>query len=89
LKDSHVLYAFIGFGFSGATKTAWNGLDLPCDNRDRDLFAALTMVSIDDGKMAQFWSSSWANGRTLNSMAPTLFKKAKRKNLSPQSDAAK
>ena len=61
-----------------APKKAWNDLDLPCDSRDRDLFAASTVVSIGDGKTAQFWSSLWTNGRTLKSMAPTLFKKAKK-----------
>ena len=28
---------------------AWNGLDLPCDRRDRELFAASTVVTIGDG----------------------------------------
>lgn len=61
---------------------AWNALELPCDNRDRDLFAASTVVTIGDGKTAEFWTSSWANGNTLKNMAPTLYLKSKRKRLS-------
>ena len=63
---------------------AWNKLELPCDSRDRELFAASTIVTIGDGKFAKFWSSSWAQGQTLKNMAPTLFKKAKRKNITVQ-----
>lgn len=61
---------------------AWNKLELPCDNTDRELFAASTVVMIGDGKTAKFWTSSWADGRTPMSFAPTLLKKAKRKKLS-------
>jgi hypothetical protein len=60
---------------------AWNKLELPCDSRDKDLFAASTTVTIGDGKTANFWTSSWAHGQTLKNIAPTLFKKAKRKNV--------
>jgi hypothetical protein len=60
---------------------AWNQLDLPCDERDRDLFASSTVVTIGDGKTANFWSSSWLDGRTPKSLAPNLFKKASRKKL--------
>jgi hypothetical protein len=56
-------------------------LELPCDSRDKDLFAASTTVTIGDGKTANFWTSSWAHGQTLKNIAPTLFKKAKRKNV--------
>lgn len=46
----------------------WINLDLPCDNRDMELFAASTVVTISDGKLATFWTSSWMMGerpRTL------------------------
>jgi hypothetical protein len=40
-------------------------------------------VTIGDGNMARFWQSSWVNGRMpKKNIAPTLYKKAKRKNLS-------
>jgi hypothetical protein len=60
---------------------AWNELDLPCDDRDRELFAASTVVTIGNGKMAKFWTSSWLDGNTPRNLAPSLFKKAKRKKL--------
>ena len=49
-----------------------------------DLFAASTIVMIGDGKTAKFWTSSWVQGMTPKSFAPTLFKKAKRKNVMVQ-----
>ena len=60
---------------------AWNKLDVPCDERDRDLFAASTVVTLGDGKTANFWSSSWLSGMTAKNVAPNLFKKAKRKRI--------
>jgi hypothetical protein len=60
---------------------AWCELDLPCDGRDCELFAASTIVTIGDGKTASFWSSSWIDGKTPKSMAPSLFKKSMRKKL--------
>jgi hypothetical protein len=58
---------------------AWNGLDLLVDGQDKDLFAASTVVTIGDGKLALFWHSSWVHGTTPKNIAPTLFKKAKKK----------
>lgn len=60
-------------------------MELPCDGRDRDLFAAsTTVVTIKDGKTAKFWTSSWANGQAPKNFAPTLFKKTKRKKITVQ-----
>lgn len=39
---------------------------------------------IGDGKTARFWTSSWIDGKTPRSMAPTLFLKSKRKKLMVQ-----
>ena len=47
----------------------------------RDLFAASTVVAIGNGQIAAFWTSSWAHGNTPKNLAPTLFKKAKRKKI--------
>jgi hypothetical protein len=63
---------------------AWKALDLPCDSHDHELFAALTFVTVGNGKTAKFWTSSWANGKTPKSMAPNLFHKSKRKRLTVQ-----
>jgi hypothetical protein len=62
----------------------WNKLEIPCDARDRELFAASMIVTIGDGKTAKFWSSSWLQGSTAKNLAPTLFKKAKRKHAMVQ-----
>lgn len=63
---------------------AWNGLDLPCDRRDRDLFDASTIITVRDGKTAVFWTSTWIQGTSPRNLAPTLFQKAKRKKISVQ-----
>jgi hypothetical protein len=61
---------------------AWAALQLPCDKADVDLFNASTIATISDGKMADFWRSSWIQGQAPRNIAPTLFMKAKRKNIS-------
>lgn len=60
---------------------AWNKLDLPCEKKDSDLFAASTVVTIGDGNFASFWTDSWINGQAAKNIAPLLFKKAKRKKI--------
>jgi hypothetical protein len=62
----------------------WNKLELPCDSKDKELFAASTVVTIGNGKFASFWTSSWIGGRAPKIVAPTLFRKAKRKNITVQ-----
>ena len=61
---------------------AWTRLQLPCDKADVDLFNASTTVTIGNGKTADFWRSSWIRGQTPRNIAPTLYMKAKRKNIS-------
>ena len=39
------------------------------------------MVKIGNGKVAMFWTSSWADGRTPKNITPSLFRKAKRKKV--------
>jgi hypothetical protein len=60
---------------------AWAGMPLPCDKVDVDLFNASTIVTIGNGKMADFWGSSWIEGQAPKNMAPNLYKKARRKNI--------
>ena len=45
-----------------ATPKPWVGLGTPCDEADRDLFAACTTVKIGDGSKALFWKSPWLDG---------------------------
>lgn len=59
----------------------WAGLEIPCDNIDKDLFTASTIVTIGKGDKASFWHSSWINGQAPKYIAPTLFQKTKRKNV--------
>ena len=60
---------------------AWTALKLPCDKTDEDLFNASTAVTVGNGKMAEFWNSSWIQGQAPKNIAPSLFKKTKRKNI--------
>ncbi|WVZ64595.1 LOW QUALITY PROTEIN: hypothetical protein U9M48_014090, partial [Paspalum notatum var. saurae] len=63
-------------------ETAWGGLDVPCDKQDRDLFHASTMVTVGDGVKASFWCSHWINGMAAHLIAPSLYAKTSRKNIS-------
>jgi hypothetical protein len=56
-------------------------MQLPCDKIDEDLFNASTTVTVGNGKIAEFWKSSWFHGQAPKNIAPSLFKKAKRKNI--------
>jgi hypothetical protein len=47
-----------------------------------ELFNASTVVTVGNGHSAVFWTSSWINGRTAKSIAPRLFAKCKRKEIS-------
>lgn len=42
---------------------------------------ASTVVTVGNAKLASFWTSSWIDGRTPKNIAPTLFKKSKKKNI--------
>jgi hypothetical protein len=56
-------------------------MQLPCDKADVDLFNASTIVTIGNGKMADFWRSSWIEGQATRTIAPNLYKKVRRKNI--------
>nr|XP_020170335.1 uncharacterized protein LOC109755864 [Aegilops tauschii subsp. strangulata] len=55
-------------------------MQLPCDQGDKDLFNASTMVTLGDGKTASFWDCSWTGARTLKMEFPELHKHSRRKN---------
>lgn len=65
-----------------APNRPWIGSELPCDERDRDLFATATSVRIGNGEQAQFWESSWIGHSPLRCIAPTLFSICRKKNRS-------
>lgn len=41
----------------------WVGTELPVNEIDRQLFRASTVVTVGNGLKAEFWNSSWLNGR--------------------------
>jgi hypothetical protein len=57
-------------------------LQLPSDESDEDLFNASTCVKVGNGKTDVFWKSSWIHGQAPKNIAPSIFNKAKRKNIS-------
>ena len=58
----------------------WIGLGNPCNNDDKEIFAAAMVVSVDNGEKAKFWTSPWVNGIRPRDIAPKLFEGTKRKN---------
>ena len=58
----------------------WVGMQLPCDQGDKDLFNASTTVTLGDGKTASFWDSSWTGAGALKLKFPDLYKHSRRKN---------
>lgn len=58
----------------------WVGLEVPCNETDRQLFRASTRVIIGNGESARFWESSWLDARAPRDWAPSLYKLAWRKN---------
>lgn len=57
----------------------WVGSTLPYDERDRDLFAAATTVTIENGETASFWESTWLGPLPLRALAPSLFLRSRAK----------
>jgi hypothetical protein len=56
-------------------------MKLPCDKTDEGLFNASTSMTVGSGKIAEFWKSSSIRGQAPKNIAPSLFKKTKRKNI--------
>ncbi|WVZ78138.1 LOW QUALITY PROTEIN: hypothetical protein U9M48_025899 [Paspalum notatum var. saurae] len=51
----------------------WVGLEIPCNDTDRLLFAAATRIEIEDGAKTSFWHCAWAQGRRPKDIAPDIF----------------
>jgi hypothetical protein len=64
------------------SRQLWSGTTVPCDQEDRDLFAAATTITLGDGNMARFRHSHWLEDKTRNKLAPAIFAASKRKNIS-------
>ena len=57
----------------------WVGSGVPCNDDDEALFAACTVVTINDGATTSFWSSNWLDGRPLRAVYPEVFAQSIRK----------
>ena len=57
----------------------WQGMALPCDATDMELFRASTDISIGDGSRCLFWHDRWLPGGALKLQYPELFAIATRK----------
>jgi hypothetical protein len=57
----------------------WCNTELPIDSIDEALFTVATRVTVQDGCMERFWSSSWLNGNSPVALFPSLFMHSKRK----------
>ena len=53
---------------------------MPCDDQDRQLFAAATSVSVGNGERALFWESTWLGPLPPKAIAPSLFARCRCKN---------
>lgn len=58
----------------------WIGMKIPCDEIDRQLFAACTTIHMGNGRKTSFWHDGWINGRQPKDIAPDLYRISARKN---------
>ena len=61
---------------------SWLGMEVPCDETDRLLFAACTHIHLGNGKKTDFRRAGWIHGRRPKDIAPLLFAKTKKKKRS-------
>lgn len=64
----------------------WVGMEVPCNETDKQLFRASTIVKVGNGQRARFWESPWLEGQAPRDIAPNLFKLAWRKNLTVEEE---
>jgi hypothetical protein len=60
----------------------WVGMEVPCNELDKQLFRASTVVTVGNGLLARFWDSPWCEGHAPRDLAPQLYQLAWRKNRS-------
>ncbi|WVZ79135.1 hypothetical protein U9M48_026746 [Paspalum notatum var. saurae] len=60
----------------------WAGLEIPCNDTDRLLFAAATTIVIGDGAKTSFCHCAWAKGRRPKDIAPDIFAASRGRKLS-------
>jgi hypothetical protein len=62
-----------------APDKAWAGMEVPCDEADRLLFANYTRITLGDVNKASFWNSGWLQGSRPKGVAPLLFAQTRKK----------
>jgi hypothetical protein len=51
----------------------WKGSNLPCDETDKQLFRASTIISLGNGGKAKFWHDRWLQGSSPKELTPSLY----------------
>ncbi|WVZ64896.1 hypothetical protein U9M48_014346 [Paspalum notatum var. saurae] len=60
----------------------WAGIETPCNDTDKLLFAAATIITIGDGTKASFWHCTWVEGQRPKDIAPDIFAASRDRKLS-------
>lgn len=63
-----------------AENKPWVGMEIPCDETDKRLFATATLITLGNGKKAKFWSLAWLNGTSPQDIASEIYRISIRKN---------
>jgi hypothetical protein len=66
-------------GYTCMKCTTWVGMEVPCTEKDKLLFAACTMITLGNRQKTAFWNSAWLAGQRPKDLAPLLFAKTRRK----------
>ncbi|WVZ77322.1 hypothetical protein U9M48_025203 [Paspalum notatum var. saurae] len=60
----------------------WAGLETPCNDTDKLLFAAATKITIGNGDKTSFWHCAWIEGKRPKDIAPDIFAASRDRKLS-------
>ena len=63
-----------------AADKPWMDTVVPCNETDRLLFNASTVISIGNDKKTKLWHHSWLDGEAPKNLAPHLFERVRMKN---------
>lgn len=78
-KISRALWLrWLWFGWKDDDKH-WANMNTPYDKLDKAVFQASTEIKVGNGSKVCFWTDHWLEGKSLQEIAPSIFKLAKRK----------